>query len=141
MEQQPTGNQYQRIPTDQSYKMRVLQMIDDITETYGSTLYSMQVAVYQGHLDKNLVKNLYIYISQIISLYKMLKPKIEVAKETRAEFAELDSIDDYVLGIDELKGGFDIEDAFGLFQMFNIYEDYLRDLCETLGYTSDKPKQ
>lgn len=131
----------ERIPTESSYKMRILSMIDDITETYNTSFYNMQVAVYQGHADRELVRSLYIYITQIISLYKMLKPKVVVAQAKDPKFEELQGMDEYVRGIDELKGGFDMNDAFVLFQVFNIYEDLLRELCETLGYTSDKPNE
>lgn len=131
---------YQRIPTESSYKNRTLSMVDEITETYNTTIYNMQVAVYQGQVNRQLIQSLYVYISQVVSLYKMLKPKVTRAKELNSKFEELDGIDEYIQGIDELKGGFEMSDAFTLFQVFNIYEDLLRQLCETLGYTADNPR-
>lgn len=132
-----TQESYQRTPTEYSYKNRILAMLDDINDTYQNASYRVQIAVYEGRVDRELMKTLYVYTSQVITLYKVLKPKIELAKAKSDKFGELEGLDEYILGIDELKGGFDIDDAFILFKIFNIYEDLIRELCETLGYTAD----
>lgn len=131
----------QRYPTDRSYKTRVLKKLDEISRLYEYTNIQMQTSQYQGTVTQEMLDGMINYTSKIITLYKMLKPKMEVGFRGNPEKQrELETIDEYQMIMDEVKKGFNVEKAFILFTLFGVWEDLLRELCENLGYISDDPE-
>jgi hypothetical protein len=84
------------------------------------------------------------YISAVIALYTMLKPKIRTQiLKGKTRFEALYEIDSYVEEVDELAASteHDFDKLLKIFKVFHVFEDDLRDLCEELGYTSDVPAE
>lgn len=126
--------------TDNPYRDRILKTLSEISSIYEQVAEGIQIAFYQGHVDKYLLSSLYSYMSKILSLYKILKPKIEIGQAKNERLKELEEIEDYMLLMNQIRGSIDVNEAFVLFHVFGTWEDLLRLLCEELKYTSDTPK-
>lgn len=136
----------QRIPTVEHTKMRVLTILDQILISYQQTLIGIQKISFAGYIDsdEDLIEGMVYYISAVISLYTMLKPKIKTQLlQGKTSFRALYEIDNYVNEVDELASSteHDFDKLIKIFKVFHVFEDDLRDLCEELGYTSDVPAE
>ncbi len=127
----------QRIPTEELNKKKVLELLEAITVLYQKTLTGVQVAFYENKLDNELISNLYNYVSFVISLYKVVRPKIQLISGKK--FNKLMTIDKYIALISVMDKNVNLDTVFIIFQVFNELENLLRDLCEELGYTKDVP--
>lgn len=122
----------------ESNREKVLNILEAIT-LYGKNTRSLiHESVSFKIYSEDLIKNIIEYVSWIIALYKILKPKISKISTTTNKFTRLLQIDYY----DRSFINFDLENfgvLFKIFQIFNDFEDLLRELCEEYGYTIDKP--
>lgn len=121
----------QRIPTEELNKKKVLELLEAITVLYQKTLTGVQTAFYENKLDTELITNLYNYVSFVVSLYKVVRPKIQLI--TSKKFTKLKTIDKYIELISAFDKNVDLDVVFTIFQVFNELENLLRDLCEELG--------
>lgn len=131
----------ERIPTEEINKKKILEILEAITFFYQKSLFYIHNCVYLKTLDREMIEALQNYFSWVISLYNVLKPKfnlLEFGKKQKYE-KELKELENYIPLILEMEE-LDIEDFFLIFIKFNEFENALREVCEELGYTSDKPK-
>lgn len=127
-----------RMPTEQTIKQLALEMLEDISVLYSRTLRAIQIALMDQTIDDDLKQNFHSYTSNVVTLYKMLKPKIQsLGADSQKKYEDLEVLDEYVQFMLSAEIILDIEEMAFFFQLFNQLEDKCRELCDTLGYTRD----
>lgn len=129
----------QRMPIDDYNKEKVLGVLEAISVIYQRTLVFFQQASYLDSHNPKMIEHIEQYFAWILTLYKMLKPKLRTMKDTNDKdyqnFKPLEDLDNFeALAISETLNLTHYRETFFTFKK---NEDLLRLLCEHLGYTGD----
>jgi len=119
-------------------KTMMLNMLERVTFHFHMAQYGIQRARFEGVGDPDLIENMQKYISSVVSLWVMIRPKLNSMGERGDKFKGLFQFDNYIDGIANIEAN-DLTDLFNIFNTFTKLEATLREVAEELGVTVDKP--
>lgn len=114
----------------------VVSYLQEISNYYRETLIGLFIARLEGKHDTQLTINFNSYVSTIITVYKIIKPKLSTKNEEHKELIEI--IEAYLDNVLKENKNVDVDTIISLFRMFNFIEDSLRSITNSLGYTADE---
>lgn len=129
---------------------KVLDILEIIEENDQETMYALQKACFEREISPELLDYIERYISLVVSLAKILRPKIikkiENDKDNELKMQETEKlnqllidVDDYVAHLSDMDIS-DIDFILTAFKHFTTIEKTLRITCEDLEYTTDREK-
>lgn len=136
MEEQPQEESI----IESSNRQSVLNVLDQITLAYQMTFQNMLKLEFQKTEEQEFEKNMTLYISWVVCLYEMVKPKIS-GTEKPEKYDKLKEIMDFendVVNPEDETTQNTKETLIKAYRNFVGKMRLLRELCEELRYTSDE---
>jgi len=117
------------------FKEMIIEYVQNITICRDKLFEMMQESKFYGKVRPDFFYMMQTYISMVISLYSLLKPKLaKIEKRTNLEFKNLQYIRKYKDIVFYKKIKMNINTMRVLFDLFSEIADDLFLICEELGY-------